>query len=116
MCGRYSLCAGFDRLQLRLQGPLRAAWRHRRCLIPADAFWEQGQWLRRRDGDLFWLAGLWERWIGPDGSELDSCCVLTTAPNGLRALEPLLLPWDGGDWQADGAAMALDQPQLELDL
>ena len=212
MCGRYSLCAGFDRLQSRLQGPLppglaahyaprsqvlpgeplliqrqengqlqvglalwgllpdwvkhpatahrclharaetvafkpsfRAAWRHRRCLIPADAFWEQGQWLRRRDGDLFWLAGLWERWIGPDGSELDSCCVLTTAPNalvapihrrmpvvipngleqawleptdghGLRALEPLLLPWDGGDWQADGAAMALDQPQLELDL
>jgi putative SOS response-associated peptidase YedK len=149
MRGRYSLCAGFDRLRPRLQGPLppglaahyaprsqvlpgeplliqrqengrlqvglalwgllpdwvkdpatahrclharaetvaikpsfRAAWRHRRCLIPADAFWEQGQWLRRRDG------------------------------HGLRALEPLLLPWDGGDWQADGAAMSLDQPQL----
>jgi putative SOS response-associated peptidase YedK len=128
-----------------LKPSFRAAWRHRRCLIPADAFWEQGQWLRRRDGDLFWLAGLWERWIGPDGSELDSCCVLTTTPNalvapihrrmpvvipngleqawleptdghGLRALEPLLLPWDGGDWQADGAPTALDQPQLELNL
>jgi putative SOS response-associated peptidase YedK len=128
-----------------LKPSFRGAWRHRRCLIPADAFWEKGRWLRRRDGDLFWLAGLWDRWIGPDGSELDTCCVLTTAPNallapihrrmpvviptgleeawlepadgpGLRALEPLLLPWDPGDWQADGAPLWLDQPQLELEL
>ena len=123
----------------------RGAWRHRRCLIPADGFWEKGRWIRRRDGGLFWIAGLWERWIGPDGSELESCCVLTTSPNallapihrrmpvlipvgleeawlmpadgaGLRALEPLLLPWDPADWQADGAPVPLDQPQLELNL
>jgi putative SOS response-associated peptidase YedK len=128
-----------------LKPSFRGAWRHRRCLIPADAFWEQGRWIRRCDGALFWLAGLWDRWIGPDGSELDSCCVLTSAPNtlvapihrrmpvviptgleeawlapadgpGLRALEPLLLPWDPAGWQADGLSSALDQPQLELDL
>ncbi len=106
----------------------RGAWRHRRCLIPADAFFEKGHRIRRCDGELFWLAGLWERWIGADGSELDSCCVLTTEPNpliaplhhrmpviipdgleepwlasadgaGLRALEPLMEPWDPARWE-----------------
>jgi putative SOS response-associated peptidase YedK len=106
----------------------RGAWRHRRCLIPADAFFEKGHSIRRCDGGLFWLAGLWERWIGADGSELDSCCVLTTEPNtliaplhnrmpvvipdgleapwldsadgpGLRALEPLMEPWDPAGWE-----------------
>jgi len=49
-------------------------------------------------------AGLEEAWLEPaDGP-------------GLRALEPLLLPWDPVDWQADGAPLWLDQPQLELDL
>ena len=122
----------------------RSAWRHRRCLIPADGFWEKGHWMRRGDRELFWLAGLWDRWIGPDGSELESCCVLTSCPNdllapihrrmpvviptgleeawlapadaaGLRALEPLLLPWDPEGWHVDGSPMALDQHQLELD-
>lgn len=63
----------------------RAAWRHRRCLLPADAFLEKGRRVERCDGAPFWLAGLWERWIGPDGSEVESCCVLTTAPNALVA-------------------------------
>ena len=108
----------------------RGAWRHRRCLLPADAFYEKGHRIRRRDGELFWLAGIWDRWIGPDGSEVESCCVLTTAPNalvaplhnrmpvilpdgleqawletkdgpGLRALEPLLQGWDPDAWCID---------------
>ena len=111
----------------------RGAWRHRRCLLPADAFFEKGYRIHRRDGALFWLAGIWDRWIGPDGSEVESCCVLTTAPNrlvaplhnrmpvilpdgleeawlepkdgpGLRALEPLLQGWDGSAWRADPPA------------
>jgi len=121
----------------------RAAWRHRRALLPADGFFEwqsridagtgltyKQPWLfRRRDHAPFWLGGLWERWIGPDGGELESCCVLTTAPNdllrrvhdrmpvvipegleqawleaadgpGLRILEPLMAPWDPAAWEA----------------
>lgn len=105
----------------------RGPWRHRRCLLPADAFWEKGHRLQRRDGALFWLAGVWDRWIGPDGSEVESCCVLTTAANalvapihqrmpvilpdgleqpwleatdgpGLRALQPLMAGWDPSEW------------------
>lgn len=130
----------------------RGPWRHHRCLLPADAFFEKGRTIRRRDGGLFWLAGLWERWIGPDGSELDTCCVLTTRPNaliaplhdrmpvlipdgleepwlaptdgpGLRALEPLLEPWDPVGWEvvepagaqrADRSADGTGQQQLAL--
>ena len=107
----------------------RGPWRQRRCLLPADAFFEKGRRIRRSDGRLFWLGGMWERWIGADGSELESCCVLTTRPNGLlvplhdrmpvvvpdgaeaawlgaadgpelRALAPLLEPWDPSGWEA----------------
>ena len=106
----------------------RGPWRHRRCLLPADGFWEKGRLLRQRDGAPFWLAGLWDRWIGPDGSEVESCCVLTTAANalvrslhdrmpvivadgledawmapadgpGLRALQPLMAGWDPDGWE-----------------
>ena len=108
----------------------RGPWRHRRCLLPADGFYEKGRLIRRCDGAPFWLAGLWDRWIGPDGSEVESCCVITTAANGLirplhdrmpvllpdgleqawlapadgpglRALEPLLGGWDPLGWEID---------------
>lgn len=116
----------------------RGAWRHRRALLPADGFYEwqrradggKQPWLfRRRGGEPFWLGGLWERWIGPDGGELDTAVILTTAPNdllrrvhdrmpvvipagleeawleaadgpALRALEPLMGPWDPAGWEA----------------
>ena len=107
----------------------RGPWRHRRGLLPADAFYEKGHRIARSDGAPFWLAAIWDRWIGPDGSEVESCCVLTTRPNalvaplhermpvlipegleqawcepldgpGLRALEPLLQGWDPVDWIA----------------
>ena len=106
----------------------RGPWRHRRCLLPADGFHEKGRLICRVDRAPFWLAGLWDRWIGPDGSEVEGCCVLTTAPNalvrplhdrmpvivpdgleeawmapvdgpGLRALEPLMAGWDPVGWE-----------------
>ena len=45
----------------------RGAWRHRRCLLPADAFFEWGgapkrpHRFARRDGAPFWIGGIWER-------------------------------------------------------
>ncbi|MEW6613751.1 MAG: SOS response-associated peptidase, partial [Pseudomonadota bacterium] len=51
----------------------RAAFRRRRCLIPADGFYEwrnqngrkQPFYFRREDGTPFAFAGLWEHWHGP---------------------------------------------------
>jgi putative SOS response-associated peptidase YedK len=71
----------------------RAPLRNRRCVVPADGFYEwTGAPKARRaiyftlaDGAPFALAGLWDRWLAPDGSELESCTILTTAPNALLA-------------------------------
>lgn len=66
----------------------RSAYRHRRCLVPADGFYEwkregrskTAHWIRRRDGRPLMFAGLWERWPRPDRS-VESFAVLTTRPN-----------------------------------
>ena len=61
----------------------RTSWRHKRCLIPASGFIEKGHQITRKDSQTFWLGGLWNRWMSKEGSELESCCVLTTEPNEL---------------------------------
>lgn len=70
----------------------RAAFRRRRCLIPADGFYEwrktggrtkQPYHILMRDERPFAFAGLWERWTSEDGSELESCTIITTEPNDL---------------------------------
>ena len=63
----------------------RGPWRHHRCLLPCSGYLEKNNLIRREDGELFWLAGLWDRWIGADGSEVETCCVITTAANALVA-------------------------------
>lgn len=69
----------------------RAAFRRRRCLIPADGFYE---WLRADGkqpyrftvgGGVFALAGLWEHWRGPAGQEVASCAIVVTEANALVA-------------------------------
>lgn len=73
----------------------RSAFRHRRCLLPADGFYEwqrtgrskRPHYVRMKDGRPFVFAGLWERWEGPDGTVIETCTVLTTIPNEL--IEPL---------------------------
>ncbi len=70
------------------------AIRRRRCLIPADGFYEwqdvsaprkQAWFIHRPDDSLFAFGGIWEHWLAPDGSELESAAMLTTAPNALLA-------------------------------
>ena len=70
----------------------RAAFRQRRCLVPATGFYEwkaegggkQPYLIRLRNGGLFAFGGLWESWNSPEG-ELRSFTIITTEPNELMA-------------------------------
>src|SRR3974390_244298 len=73
----------------------RAAMKHRRCLIPADGFYEwqagprgkQPFYIHAKSGQPLAFAGLWETWTGPNGEELDTAAIVTTRAN--RPLSPL---------------------------
>ncbi len=73
----------------------RAAFKRRRCLLPATGFYEwrkmnghkQPMYIREGDGGLMSLAGLWEVWQSADGGLLETCTILTTTPNDL--MEPI---------------------------
>ena len=104
----------------------RSAYRHRRCLIPADGFYEwkrEGKnrqpWLfEMPDGAPFAFAGLWEQWRIPEGPALtgslaerspgdtiETFTILTTAANGtvapIHGRMPVILPLDAyGPWLA----------------
>jgi len=71
----------------------RDALRSRRCLIPADGFYE---WVRTakpkqpycfevNDGELFAFAGLWDGWKDPNGNWIRTCSILTTTPNAVTS-------------------------------
>lgn len=82
----------------------RNAFSRHRCLLPADGFYEwrhdpdgkQPMHVARRDGHPFGMAGLYERWLSPDGEVLDTCAILTTDANRhLRAVHdrmPVIIP------------------------
>lgn len=72
----------------------RNAFRQRRCLVVADGFYEWGQTPAGKQPYFFYLtaetgrrpfafAGLWSHWTGADGSEIESCTILTTQANEL---------------------------------
>lgn len=69
----------------------RTALKRRRCLVPADGFYEwraegggkQPYRITMGDGQPFGMAGLWEVWHGPDGDVVVSFSILTTAANAL---------------------------------
>jgi putative SOS response-associated peptidase YedK len=77
------------------------AIRRRRCLIPADGFYEwEGDvpgkkkpwYIHRPDHGLMAFGGIWEHWMGPDGSELETAAIITTEANALVATIHLRSP------------------------
>ena len=94
-------------------------YRRHRCLLPADGFYEwqpaaarstgsddkrkQPMHIGMSDGSLFGLAGLFERWLGEDGTLLDSCAIVTTEANSLLApvhdrMPVIIAPDDYARW------------------
>lgn len=101
----------------------RAAFKRRRCLIPASGFYEwkqvtkgkQPYYFSPADAAVFGFAGLWETWTSPDGSEIESCTILTTDANELMSSVhnrmPLILAQeDWSEWLSTG----VDDPPAKL--
>ena len=91
----------------------RDALKSRRCLIPADGFYE---WMRTGkakqpycfevgEGELFAFAGIWDRWKEPSGNWVKSCSILTTTPNAATSAihdrMPVILDPDSYDLWLD---------------
>ena len=108
-------------------GMFRGALAARRCLVPADAFYEwkamaagkQPYAIARRDAAPLALAGLWEGWRDPAGETLRSFTILTTAANDdmarLHNRMPVIL--EEADWpvwlgEAEGDHLALLRPAV----
>ena len=91
----------------------RDPMKSRRCLIPADGFYEwqrpgkakQPYCFEIHDGALFAFAGLWDRWKDASGQWIKSCSILTTTPNTLTASVhdrmPVILDRDNYDLWLD---------------
>jgi putative SOS response-associated peptidase YedK len=85
--------------KLTTSNAFKRAFERRRCIVPADGFYEwqpvEGQrtkqpwFFRRRDGEPLAFAGLWEIWHdrneGDDAPRVRSCTIITTTPNELVA-------------------------------
>ena len=94
---------------------LRESLRKRRCLIPADAFYE---WFKNEkaktpfcftmaDDSIFAFAGIWGSWRNPEGKAIETCSIITTTPNALlidiHDRMPVILPDDAyGLWLDPG--------------
>lgn len=85
----------------------------RRCLVPADGFFEwqikpgrktkTPMYIRMRDQALFAFAGLWETWKNPAGPPIHSFTIITTSPNALMGTihdrMPVIIPRESyGEW------------------
>jgi putative SOS response-associated peptidase YedK len=87
--------------------------KYRRCLIPADGFYEwkrsgtskQPYCFEVNEGELFAFAGLWDGWKDGNGNWLRTCTILTTTPNavtsGVHDRMPVILHPDSYDFWLD---------------
>ena len=93
----------------------REAFRKRRCLIPANGYYEwqgpkgrkQPYYFRLKEADLFSFAGLWEYWEHED-ERMESCAIITTDANSVAApihnrMPVILDPDQYDDWLLNGA-------------
>jgi putative SOS response-associated peptidase YedK len=93
----------------------RNAMRYRRCLFPADGFYEWRRagerrtpyYVRLKSGGPMAFAGLWESWMGPNGEEMETAAIVTTRANrALAAIHdrmPVIVPPDAFDFWLDSA-------------
>jgi putative SOS response-associated peptidase YedK len=126
----------------------RGAFRYRRCLVPADGFYEwrkegkrkQPLYIRRKDGQPFAFAGLWEEWER-EGEVIEFCVIITTEANDLvsefhdrmpvilnssnydlwldpsvqdpEVLEPLLRPYPSDEMEVYSVSRLVNDPRNE---
>jgi putative SOS response-associated peptidase YedK len=95
----------------------RAAMKRRRCLIPADGFYEwqaagdrkRPFYVRAKSGAPLAFAGLWETWTGPNGEELETATIVTTRANRMLSTihdrMPVILAPDAFDLWLDSATV-----------
>jgi putative SOS response-associated peptidase YedK len=89
----------------------RKAFKQQRCLVLADGFYEwkqdgktkQPYYVRFKDQRLFAFAGLWERWKENEADPLETCTIITTAPNAVmesihHRMPVILASKDYADW------------------
>ena len=93
----------------------RNAMRRRRCLFPADGFYEwkveggvkRAYYARPREGGPIAFAGLWETWTGPNGEEMETAAIVTTDANKVMGQvhnrAPLILPPEQFDLWLDSS-------------
>ena len=100
----------------------RDAFKRRRCLVPADGFYEwkaegrvkQPYHFSMKNGAPFALGGVWESWRAPNGDILRTCCLITTEPNAIMTpvhdrMPVIVSPDDYAQWLT-GEAQALVRP------
>jgi len=89
----------------------REAFKARRCLVPADGFYEwlktddgkQPYYICLKNGEPFAFAGLWERWLDEQEKAIESCTIITTDANLLmkplhKRMPVILVPDDYSSW------------------
>ena len=103
----------------------RKAFRHQRCLILADGFYEwktegktkQPYYFSLKERSPFAFAGLWDSWKSPDGEDRISCTILTTEANEsvqpVHHRMPVIL---SADIYSDWLNSSLNQPEQILSL
>ena len=91
----------------------RNAMKRRRCLFPADGFYEwkdeggnrRPHVVRPAKGEPIAFAGLWETWMGPNGEEMETAAIVTTQANrdiaAIHSRMPVIVPPDAFDFWLD---------------